>query len=181
MNPAPTARLDQWLSTLVARGGSDLLLIPGAPPCLCLEGTVHRLAEDPLDGPEIEAAVLPALSPRAAQQYREANIGDSSYRVDGLCRFRINLHHERGRAAAAIRALPPKVPRLDELHLPPPVEALSSLTRGLVLIGGPAGSGKTTTLAALIDVINRRTARHVVTIVRGNSHCNILRSFSASR
>ena len=84
--------------------------------------------------------------------------------MDGLCRFRINLHHERGRAAAAIRALPPKVPRLDELHLPPPVEALSSLTRGLVLIGGPAGSGKTTTLAALIDVINRRTARHVVTI-----------------
>jgi twitching motility protein PilT len=164
MNPSPTARLDRWLSALVAHAGSDLLLIPGAPPCICFEGAVRRLEEGLLDGPEIEAAVLPALTPRALQQYKESLIGDSSYRIDGLCRFRINLHHEGGRAAAAIRALPAKIPRLDELHLPPPVESLAHVARGLVLIGGPAGSGKTTTLAALIDVINRHEARHIVTI-----------------
>ena len=165
MNSAnPTARLNQWLANLVARAGSDLLLIAGAPPCICFEGAVQPLESASLDGAEIESAVLPALTPRALQHYRETQIADSSYRIEGLCRFRINLHHERGRAAAAIRALPAKVPGLSDLHLPPTVESLAHLARGLVLIGGPAGSGKTTTLAALIDVINRHSARHVVTI-----------------
>jgi len=79
-------------------------------------------------------------------------------------RFRINLHRERGRAAVAIRALPTSVPKLEELHLPPSVANLAHLPRGLVLIGGPAGSGKSTTLSALIQEINAREARHIVTI-----------------
>jgi twitching motility protein PilT len=162
--PPATARLELWLSTLAARGGSDLLLIPGAPPCIRVAGEVQPIETAALDGPEIEASVLPALKPRALQDYRETQIGDSSYRVARLGRFRINLHHERGRAAAAIRALPSTVPSLPDLHLPAPVESLAHLARGLVLIGGPAGSGKTTTLAALIDVINRHEPRHIVTI-----------------
>src|SRR2546429_77711 len=85
-------------------------------------------------------------------------------RIARLGRFRINLHRERGRAAAAIRVLPNRVPALRELNLPPSVESLAHLPRGLVLIGGPAGSGKSTTLAALIDDINRREARHIVII-----------------
>ena len=157
-------RLHRWLQTLVARGGSDLLLVPGAPACIRLKGEVHKIESDPLDGPEIEAAVVPALSSHALQLYRESQIADSSYRISELGRFRINLHRERGRAAAAIRALPTRVPSLKELHLPPSVETLAHLPRGLVLIGGPAGSGKSTTLAALIDDINRREARHIVTI-----------------
>jgi twitching motility protein PilT len=79
-------------------------------------------------------------------------------------RFRINLHRERGRAAAAIRALPTKVPRLSTLNLPPSVELLTQLEHGLVLIGGATGSGKSTTLAAIVDEINRRERRHIVTI-----------------
>ena len=79
-------------------------------------------------------------------------------------RFRINLHRERGRAAATVRALPSKVPALDELHLPAGVAALAKLQRGLVIIGGATGSGKTTTLAALVNEINQREARHIVTI-----------------
>jgi twitching motility protein PilT len=93
-----------------------------------------------------------------------AQIADSSYRVVGLGRFRINLHHERGRAAAAVRVLPSRVPALPELHLPASVAGLAQLQRGLVIIGGATGSGKTTTLAALVHEINRLESRHVVTI-----------------
>jgi len=159
-----TAPLDRWLSALLAKGGSDLLLVPGAPVCILHEGGVRNIESAPLGGSEIEAIVLPALTPHALQQHRDGQIADSSYRIANLGRFRINLHRERGQAAAAIRALPAKVPQLSELRLPPGVEALTHLQRGLVLIGGPAGSGKSTTLAALIHEINRRDARHVVTI-----------------
>jgi twitching motility protein PilT len=89
---------------------------------------------------------------------------DASFRIGGVGRFRINLHRERGRAAAAVRLLPSRVPRLNTLGLPQSIELLAQLPRGLVLIGGPTGSGKTTTLAALVDAINRREARHIVTI-----------------
>ena len=158
------SRLDQWLTTLVGCAGSDLLLIPGAPASIRLEGEVRPIDSETLDGPEIEASVVPALTPHGLRQYREIQIADSSYRVAGLGRFRINVHRERGLAAAAIRALPSKIPSLGELNLPPTVEALSRLPRGLVLIGGPAGSGKSTTLAALIDLVNQRDARHIITI-----------------
>jgi twitching motility protein PilT len=157
-------RLDEWLAALVARAGSDLLLISGVPACIRFEGEVRPLGAEVLTGPEIEAAVLPALLPRALQRYRDDHITDSSYRIAGLGRFRINLHRERGMAAAAVRALPAQVPSLDELHLPAAVEGLTRLPRGLVLIGGPAGAGKSTTAAALIHAINRREARHIVTI-----------------
>jgi twitching motility protein PilT len=159
-----TAPLDRWLAALLAKGGSDLLLVPGAPVCILHEGGVRNLESEPLNGSEIEQIVLPALTPHALQQYRAGQIADSSYRIASLGRFRVNLHRERGQAAAAIRALPAKVPQLSDLRLPASVEALSHLQRGLVLIGGPAGSGKSTTLAALIHEINRRDSRHIVTI-----------------
>jgi twitching motility protein PilT len=157
-------RLDEWLAALIERRGSDLLLVSGVPACIRFEGQVLQIGGDVLTGPEIEAAVLPVLTPRGQQQYRENHIADVSYRVAGLGRFRINLHREKAMAAAAVRALPTQVPSLEELHLPAAVEALSRLPRGLVLIGGAAGSGKSTTTAALINEINRREARHIVTI-----------------
>lgn len=159
-----TARLDQWLTTLVARCGSDLLLVENAPPCIRVQGELRKIETNSLDGADIEAAVLPALSRHALRVYREALITDASYRITGVGRFRINLHRERGHAAAAIRALPTRVPALQELHLPAAVTNLAHLPRGLVLIGGPAGSGKSTTLSALIHEINAREARHIVTI-----------------
>jgi len=159
-----TERLDHWLASLVHRYGSDLLLVEGAPPCIRKDGEVRKIENSVLDGADIEAAVLPALSPHALAIFREHGIADSSYRIPGLGRFRINLHRERSRSAAAIRALPSKVPALRELHLPPSVENLARLPRGLVLLGGPAGSGKSTTMAALINEINHREARHIVII-----------------
>jgi twitching motility protein PilT len=162
--PSDAVRLDRWLEELVQRAGSDLLLVAGAAPALRIDGRVTPLAAAPLSGDEIENAVLPALAHHARAQYGKHGIADGSHRVQGVGRFRINLHRERGRAAATVRALPTQPPRLSSLGLPPGTEALTKLPRGLVLIGGPTGSGKTTTLAALVEEINRRDARHIVTI-----------------
>ncbi|MGC2849663.1 MAG: PilT/PilU family type 4a pilus ATPase [Candidatus Acidiferrum sp.] len=161
---AATARLDHWLTSLVEKGGSDLLLVENAPPCIRVQGELRKIEANALDEADIEAAVLPALPRHALKLYREELIADASYRIEGAGRFRINLHRERGRAAAAIRALPARVPALQELHLPSAVANLAHLPRGLVLIGGPAGSGKSTTLSALIHEINARETRHIVTI-----------------
>jgi len=159
-----TERLDRWLAALVHRRGSDLLLVEGAPPCIRVDAEVRKIATGILDGATIEESVLPALSSYALAKFSESGIADSSYRIEGLGRFRINLHRERSRTAAAIRALPAKVPYLRDLHLPASVEHLARIQRGLVLLGGPAGSGKSTTMAALINEINHRDARHIVII-----------------
>ena len=159
-----TRRLRAWIAQVVERSASDLLLVAGAPPSLRIDGVVVGLMEGPLGSEEIEDAVSPALPPHARRMYRDAGIADGSFRLPELGRFRINLHHERGRPAAAIRMLPRRVPPLKSLDLPPGTELLSRLPRGLVLIGGATGSGKTTTLAALVEEINRRDAKHIITI-----------------
>ena len=98
--------LEEWLGRLVAAQGSDLLLVAGAPASVRVDGRVARLDEDPLDGDEVEDGRPPSLPPHARRAYREHGIADASLPPAGLGRFRINLHRERGRAAAAIRALP---------------------------------------------------------------------------
>ena len=157
-------RFEEWITILRAQGGSDLYLVAGAPPSIRVQGIVRPLREPPLDGDEIEESVLPVLPPYAVEKYRKNGYTDASFRRPSNGRFRVNLHRERGRAAASIRALPLHPPQLGELALPPGIEALTKLPHGLVLIGGPTGSGKTTTVAALVDLINRRDAKHIVTI-----------------
>lgn len=159
-----TGRLETWLRTLVARRGADLLLVAGSPPGVRVDGEVGRLEEPALDGDDIESVVRPALPAYARDRYDGTRIADASWKVPGLGRFRINLHHERGRPAATIRALPTRVPRLASLNLPAGVELLSRIPHGLVVIGGATGSGKSTTLAAIVNEINRRDRRHIVTI-----------------
>src|SRR5919198_638575 len=127
-----TARLRSWLEHVVERGASDLLLVAGAPPSLRIDGLIQPLVEAPLGSEEIADAVVLALPPHARKRYRAEGIADGSFRAADLGRFRINLHHERGRTAAAIRRLPAAVPRLPSLNLPPGIEALSHLGRGLV-------------------------------------------------
>jgi twitching motility protein PilT len=159
-----STQLREWLEHLLSRRGSDLLLVPQAPPAIRIEGALEAIGERALSGDEIEAAVVPAMAAHAREEYRLSGIADSSYRVEGVGRFRINLHRERGRAAATVRALPSTIPRIEDLHLPVGVGALAKLRRGLVIIGGATGSGKSTTLAALVNEINRNEARHIVTI-----------------
>ena len=162
--PADASHLEGWLRLVAERGASDLLLVAGEPPMLRIDGRMVRIDGAPLDGVDVEEMVVVELPPHAQRAYRDVGIADASRKVQGVGRFRINLHRERGRAAAAIRMLPRKVPSLASLDLPPGTELLSRLPRGLVLIGGATGSGKTTTLAALVEEINRRDAKHIITI-----------------
>jgi twitching motility protein PilT len=165
IRPASRAlRLEPLLAEVARRRGSDLLLVAGSAPGIRVDGAVVRLEGPLLDGDDIEELVVPVLPPHAARQYKETGAADASLRFTELGRFRANLHRERSRAAAAIRILPARVPKLSDLGLPQEVAALSSLGRGLVLIGGATGAGKTTTMAALIDDINRRDAKHIITV-----------------
>jgi twitching motility protein PilT len=156
--------LEGWLRELVSRGAADLFLVAGAAPAIRLNGVVMPLPMPPLEGEAIEAAVLPTLHAQALTRYRNDGAADISLRRDGLGRFRVNLHRERGRPAATIRALPSTPPNLADLGLPAQVEQITRIHHGLVLVGGATGSGKTTTVAALVNEINARDAKHIITI-----------------
>ena len=159
-----TTALDHWLRILTERGAADLFLVAGFAPAMRLNGIVTPLHEGPLDEDDIEAAVVPSLHPQALKAYRSTGSADISLRRADLGRFRVNLHRERGRAAVTIRALPTKPPNLPTLGLPAQVEQLTRLPHGLVLVGGATGSGKTTTVAALVNAIDARDAKHIITI-----------------
>jgi twitching motility protein PilT len=159
-----TSAIDRWLSRARETGASDLLLVSGAPPMLRTTGRLAPADIAPLDGDDIEAAVLPLISERLRERYRQGEAVDAAFRLARLGRFRLNLHRERGRAAAAIRALPLRIPRVGDLRFTHDIGLLTRLPRGLVLICGPTGSGKTTTLAALVAEINGRDTRHIITV-----------------
>jgi len=157
-------RLDDWVRQVVASKGSDLLLVSGSPPTMRVDGSLRAIGSVLLTDQDVEDAILPLLPAHAAVEYQRIHIVDASLRLPGSARLRVNLHHERGRPAAAIRILPTEIPQFARLGLPPEVEHLTKLGAGLVLIGGATGSGKTTTVAALVDVINRRDRKHIVTV-----------------
>jgi twitching motility protein PilT len=166
--PSPAARsaspLQEWLQRVRELDGSDLLLVAGMPPVARVRGQVSRLPGDALSGDRIESLVHSVVPSRLRDAYREGAAVDLAFTLRGLGRFRMNLHRERGRAAAAIRALPMRIPRIPDLHFTHDVALLAELPRGLVLVCGPTGSGKTTTLAALVAEINARHPRHIVTV-----------------
>ena len=161
---AADGTLERWLERVRELDGSDLLLVAGAPPIVRATGRLLRLTGDPLGSEDIEQAVFGRVPGRHQQRFRAGHAVDLAFRAGGLGRFRMNLHRERGHTAAAIRALPTRVPRLQDLRFPHDIGLLSTLPRGLVLLGGPTGSGKTTTLASLIAAINDRDARHIITV-----------------
>jgi twitching motility protein PilT len=156
--------LADWLRQVREQDGSDLLLVASLPPLARIKGQMSRLTGDILSGEDIENAVSPVIPSRLRERHRDGEAIDVGFTLKGLGRFRMNLHRERGRPAAAIRALPTRIPRVADLHFTHEVALLAELPRGLVLVCGPTGSGKTTTLAALIAEINSKHARHIVTV-----------------
>ena len=159
-----TGTLGSWLQAVREADGSDLLLVTGAPASIRAKGRLIRLSEEALGPEDVEGAVLPFVARPLETRYRDGEAVDLAFSLDGLGRFRMNLHRQRGQPAAAIRALPMRIPRVADLHFTHDIERLSRLPRGLVLVGGPTGSGKTTTLAALVEEINVREPRHIITV-----------------
>ena len=162
--PQSTASLDQLLATAAARHASDVLLIAGAPPMFRVTGSLTPATSAPVDGEDVRSLVLPLLEPAQAEELRTRRSVDLGFHREGLGRFRVNIHYQRGTLAASIRLLPTRIPTLESLNLPPTLARLAERRQGFVLVTGPTGSGKSSTLAALIDLINSRRAAHIVTI-----------------
>jgi twitching motility protein PilT len=159
-----TASLDQLLHAAAGRGASDVLLIAGAPAMLRVTGNLTPISGAVLEADDVRGLVLPLLEPAQLDELQKRKSVDLSFVRENLGRFRVNIHHQRGTLAASIRLLPSRIPSLESLHLPLSLAKLAERRQGLVLVTGPTGCGKSSTLAALIDIVNTRRAAHVVTI-----------------
>jgi twitching motility protein PilT len=162
--PQSTASLDKLLSTAANRNASDVVIVAGAPTVFRISGALSLASGPPFDAEDIRGLLLPLLEPAQLEELQRKKSVDLSFVREGLGRFRINIHHQRGTLAASIRLLPSRIPTLEWLHLPASLAKLVERRQGLVLVTGPTGCGKTSTLAALIDLVNMRRAAHVVTI-----------------
>ena len=150
-----------------ARGGSDLHLKVGSPPIVRVDGQLERLQEcDPLGDGELEAVlgVVSERTPRKLEQFNTTGDLDTAYAIPGVGRFRVNGFRQRGSISFAFRYVPKEVPTFELLGLPAGVRRLADEQRGLILVTGATGSGKTTTLAAMIDHINSTRRQHIVTL-----------------
>ena len=158
----------QWLTSLLEQArrihASDLLLVVGARPTVRVNGGLTTLGKQRLTGSAVEA-LCAALVPATRREDAETDGAvDFAMSMEGLGRFRCNVHRERMHWAAAIRLLPEQVPEFEQLHLPPDLERFAELDHGLVLVTGPTGSGKSTTLATLVGRVMRRRSVHLITI-----------------
>ncbi len=166
----PTA-LERLLIEAAQRGASDLLLVAGVPPVFRVAGRLTR-SGDALGGEDVQSLLAPVVTARLREKLENDGAADFTLRLARAAsdddrrawRFRVNVHRQRGTMAAAIRALPTEIPTLQQLRLPPSLAELVKPTRGLVLVCGPTGSGKSSTLAALVGELNRTDARHIITI-----------------
>jgi twitching motility protein PilT len=156
--------LDAVLTQAVQRSASDVLLIAGAPVILRVGGSLSPFAGPALGGDETRNLLLPLLSAAQAQELGRSKAVDLCFTREGIGRFRANIHYQRGTVAGSIRLLPEKIPTIESLHLPGTLRKLAEARQGLVLITGPTGCGKSSTLAALVDLINTNRHDHVVTI-----------------
>src|SRR5579871_5983715 len=157
-------RIDSYLHELVARDASDLHLKAGAPPVMRIRGDLVR-SEGPAIAPdELKSILYALLNEERRQRLDTIKEVDISYFVDRLARFRVNMFWQRGNLGAVFRVIPYRIRTIDELGMPPVCKHLSLLPRGLLLVTGPTGSGKSTSLAAMIDHINSSTRRHIMTV-----------------
>jgi twitching motility protein PilT len=159
------ATMHDLLTTMIERGASDLHITNGTYPQIRLHGKLVSMTEfEVLTPQDTQRLAYSVLNEGQKQKFEEENGLDLSFGIQGLARFRANVYRQRGAVAAAIRVIPFKIRSFQELGLPPIVEQMADRPKGLVLVTGPTGSGKSTTLAAMIDKINTERAEHIMTI-----------------
>jgi len=159
------ATMHDLLTIMIERGASDLHITTGTPPQIRLHGKLTPLTQfERLTPQDTQRLAYSVLNEGQKQKFEEDNELDLSFGIQGLARFRCNVYRQRGAVAAAIRVIPIKIRSFDELGLPPVVEQLADRPKGLILVTGPTGSGKSTTLAAMVDKINSERTEHIMTI-----------------
>ena len=156
--------IEAFLREMVERGASDLHVTVSAPPMIRLHGHLTALAHPPLSGTDTKNLCYSLLTEGQKKKFEENLELDFSFGIRGCSRFRGNLYLQKGSVGGAFRMIPHETPQLHQLGLPPAVAELTKLPRGLVLVTGPTGSGKSTTLAAMVDKVNRERRDHIVSV-----------------
>ena len=156
--------LDEILRMSVEEKASDIHFTAGCPPYYRIDGVLTPLKGDKLLPTDLETLLLPILDNRHRNELETNGQTDLAYAIPGVGRFRVNVYKQRGTLASAMRCLPFSIPDADSLGIPAEVQALTAKKRGLVLVTGPTGSGKSTTLASLVDIMNRKYPYHIITL-----------------
>lgn len=156
--------MNELLQLTIKKNASDLHIIEGAAPLLRINGKLIPVRDKTLNAQETKEIIYSILTLDQQKHFEKKSELDFSYAVEGLSRFRVNIHFQKGSVAAALRAIPTEILSLEELGLPPVLADLTRKPRGLILITGVTGSGKSTTLASMIDIINKERNAHIITI-----------------
>jgi twitching motility protein PilT len=156
--------IDEYLKQVAVKGGSDLHFVAGEPARMRLYGELQVLAPEPLPQARTEEILTQIMSAAARADFAKRDSTDFAYAVDGVARFRVNVFRHLGGMGAVFRAIPSQAKTLKELNLPPVLTSLARQPQGMILVTGKTGSGKSTTLAAIIDEINNRIPGHILTI-----------------
>jgi twitching motility protein PilT len=156
--------IDEFFERVVATKASDLHLQEGQPPKMRLHGDIERIRDEPLTHDEMEMMLSQVVGPKRWEKYQQTGDCDCAYELNADARFRCNLHKQLHGHGGIFRLIPNKIATLEQLKVPPVIKKFANIRGGLVLVTGPTGSGKSTTLAALIDYINSSYSRHIITI-----------------
>jgi twitching motility protein PilT len=158
------AKIDAFFKLMNEQGASDLHLVSGQPPALRIRGEMERIKYKVLENDSLKAMLYEIAPEHKVKQFEETGDIDFGYEIPGIARYRSNFFMQRNGVGAVFRQIPEKIMTAEQLGLPSVISKLASLPRGLVLVTGPTGSGKSTTLAAIIDVANRTRKDHIITI-----------------
>ncbi len=157
-------QIDDFLRQLITRNGSDLHLVAGQPPRMRIYGELNPLRSEPLTRDEAEELLIPIMSAQARKHLDEHDSSDFAYSLQDVARFRVNVFQHLGGMGSVMRAIPSQAKSLNELKMPGVIRKLCRHTQGMILVTGKTGSGKSTTLAAMIDEINKTLNGHILTI-----------------
>ena len=157
-------KIDVFFQALVDQGGSDLHLSEGEPPKVRVHGDVTAIREEPLTHEEMIELMEPICPPKLWKEFCEIGDADFAYEMDEKSRFRCNFMKQQRGYCCVFRLSPTKILTLEQLNVPEQIKRFGEMRSGLVLVTGPTGSGKSTTLAALIDYINTNFSRHIITV-----------------